>query len=54
MKRASFRGLQIWQKGVVLCVDLYKLSRTFPSYEKFGMISQIQRAAFSVPANIAD
>jgi four helix bundle protein len=54
MKRGSFRDLQIWQKSVILCVDLYKLSHKLPVSEKFGMVGQIQRAALSVSTNIAE
>ncbi|MBS1728732.1 MAG: four helix bundle protein [Armatimonadetes bacterium] len=37
-----------------MCVDLYRLCQTFPAEERLGLISQIQRAAVSVPTNIAE
>ena len=54
MRNSDFRKLQIWQVGKSICVDSYKLTSTFPQDEKFGMISQIRRAALSVPSNIAE
>lgn len=37
-----------------LCVDVYKLSESFPSREEFGLTAQLRRAAVSVPSNIAE
>lgn len=54
MQINSYRDLQVWQKGMVLAKDGYFLTRTFPREEMYGMISQIRRAATSVPANIAE
>ena len=50
----SVRGLKIWQKAINLVEACYKLSATLPREERFGLISQIRRAATSVPANIAE
>ena len=50
----NFRKLDIWIKSVSLVTDVYKLTNTFPSQERFGLISQMQRAAVSVPTNIAE
>ena len=50
----SYRDLQVWQKAVDLVVESYKLARLFPQNEAFGLASQIQRAAVSIPANIAE
>ena len=50
----NYKELEIWQKGVDLTVEVYQMTRTFPPEEKFGLVSQIQRAATSVPANIAE
>jgi four helix bundle protein len=50
----SYRDLEVWKKGVDLAVDLYAVTRRFPSYERFAMVSQIQRAAVSIPSNIAE
>jgi four helix bundle protein len=53
-KPQSYRDLIVWQKSVVLAKSLYQLTSRFPSEEKFGLISQIRRAAVSVPSNIAE
>lgn len=50
----SYRDLRVWQIGVDLVEDVYRLTRTWPKYEQYGLISQIQRAAVSVPSNIAE
>lgn len=53
-KTQSYRDLVVWQKGIELAKLLYPLSAKFPSEEKFGLISQIRRAAVSIPSNIAE
>jgi len=50
----SHRDLTVWQKSVRLAVDLYGVTRGFPSHERFGMSSQIQRSGVSIPANNAE
>ena len=50
----SYRDLVAWQKGIELCKRIYAISATFPDAERFGLISQIRRAAVSVPSNIAE
>lgn len=50
----SYRDLIAWQKGILLVTDVYKLSSKMPETEKFGLVSQITRAAVSIPANIAE
>ena len=50
----SFRNLQVWQKGVQLASLVYQTSRALPKDEQFGLISQMRRAAVSVPSNIAE
>jgi four helix bundle protein len=50
----NFRKLDIWIKSVSLVTDIYRLTNTFPNQERFGLISQMQRAAVSVPTNIAE
>ena len=49
-----FRKLRIWQKARELVKEVYLLSHMLPSGEKYGLVSQIQRAAVSVPSNIAE
>ena len=46
--------LVVWQKGIQLALETYRLSRQFPREETYGLTSQIRRAAVSVPANIAE
>jgi four helix bundle protein len=50
----SYRDLAVWQKGIRLAVDLYGLTRRFPIDERYAMVSQIQRAAVSIPSNVAE
>jgi len=50
----NFKELQVWQKSYLLSLEIYKLSANFPAIEKFGLISQLRRAAISIPSNIAE
>ena len=50
----SFHDLVVWQKATELTVCIYKLTRTFPEGEKYGLISQMRRASVSVASNIAE
>jgi four helix bundle protein len=50
----SFRSLKVWQLGMQIVEEVYRLSRQFPKHETYGICSQIQRAAVSIPANIAE
>jgi four helix bundle protein len=50
----NYKQLIVWQKGVKLVQLAYLLTKQLPQEEKFGIISQINRAAVSVPANIAE
>ena len=50
----SYRDLHVWQLGVRLVIESYKVGRGLPTDERFGLIAQIRRAAVSVPANIAE
>lgn len=51
---SSYRDLVVWQKSIALAVRIYEITRKYPSEEKFGIISQMRRAAASIPANIAE
>lgn len=53
-KAQSYRDLLVWQKSMALTKAIYKITAKFPSEEKFGLISQMRRAAVSVPSNIAE
>jgi four helix bundle protein len=46
--------LEVWKRAVDFVVRVYKITESFPREEKFGLTSQIRRAAVSVPANIAE
>ncbi len=50
----SYRELEVWQQGMDLVVEVYRVSKAFPQDERWGLTSQVQRAATSVPANIAE
>lgn len=50
----SYRDLQVWQKAMDFVVWCYEVTREFPKAETYGLCSQLQRAAVSVPANIAE
>jgi four helix bundle protein len=54
MSSRNFKSLIIWQKGMALAKSCYEYSALLPDSERFGLISQIRRAAASVPANIAE
>ncbi len=49
-----FQELRVWQVSMELVEDVYKVTSTFPDIEKFGLISQINRCAVSIPSNIAE
>jgi four helix bundle protein len=53
-KPGSYRDLIVWQKAMTLAKLIYRLTQQFPSEEKFGLMSQMRRAAVSVPSNIAE
>lgn len=50
----SYRDLRVWQAAMDLAVESYRLGELLPSRERFGLVSQIRRAATSIPANIAE
>ncbi len=50
----SYKDLLVWQQAIDLTVNIYALTSSFPKSELFGLSSQIQRAAVSVPSNIAE
>ncbi|MBI5030459.1 MAG: four helix bundle protein [Chloroflexi bacterium] len=50
----NYKELKVWQKGMDLVVTVYKLTRTFPKDELFGLTSQLRRAAVSISLNIAE
>lgn len=50
----NFKALKIWQKGFEIATASFRLVDSFPRQERFGLSSQITRAAVSIPANIAE
>lgn len=53
-KSKSFRDLLVWQKAHAFALAIYSLTDAFPAHERFGITSQIRRAAVSIPANIVE
>ena len=53
-KLKSYKDLLVWQKSMALVKDIYRLTRSFPQDERFGLVSQLRRAAVSIPSNIAE
>ena len=53
-KIKSYQDLIVWQKSVLLVTDIYTITKTFPQDERFGITSQLNRAAVSIPTNIAE
>lgn len=51
---ANYRNLMVWQNSRKLVKQIYDLTGKFPLEEKFGLANQIQRAAVSIPSNIAE
>lgn len=50
----NFQQLEVWQQSHQLVLAVYQVTKTFPADEKYGLVSQMRRAAVSIPANIAE
>src|SRR5208282_2037783 len=50
----SYRDLIVWKKSMALVLDVYRSTQAFPKTETYGLVSQLRRAAVSVPSNIAE
>ena len=50
----NFKRLNVWNKSIVLVKEIYVITNKFPKTEQYGLVSQMQRAAVSIPANIAE
>jgi len=53
-KLKNYKDLKVWQRSYQLCLEIYKITKGFPDEEKYGLTSQLRRAAVSVPSNIAE
>jgi four helix bundle protein len=50
----NFRELKVWQGSHALVLEVYRLTRSFPPEERFCLVTQLRRAAVSVPTNLAE
>lgn len=50
----SYKDLEVWQKSIQLVKEIYRITKTFPKEEQFGLISQMRRCAISIPSNISE
>jgi four helix bundle protein len=50
----NFKKLKVWQTGMNIVMKSYALTKSFPTEEKYGLVSQINRAAVSIPSNISE
>jgi four helix bundle protein len=50
----NYKELDVWKRSIKLAVNIYKLTSTLPTEEKFGLVSHLRRCAVSVPSNIAE
>jgi four helix bundle protein len=50
----NYKDLRVWEEAHTLTLAVYKMTRTFPKEERFGLISQIRRASASIAANLAE
>lgn len=54
VKAERFEDLDVWKKAHKLVLEIYRLTKGFPDDERFCLVSQMRRAAISIPANIAE
>jgi four helix bundle protein len=54
MPEKAHKKLVLWHKAVHLVVSVYEVTRRFPASERFGLAAQMQRAAVSIPSNVAE
>jgi len=54
LKAKNHRDLIVWKKRIELAGEIYRITKRFPDEERFGLVSQMRRAAISIPSNIAE
>jgi len=54
MKVESYKQLNVWKKGIEIVDHIYSITENFPQKELYGLASQMQRSAISIPSNIAE
>ncbi len=54
MYRFSFEKLEVWKESALLVKKIYKITDSFPTSEKYGLISQLRRASISISSNLAE
>ena len=50
----SYRDLKVWQRSLDLAIEIYRVTRSFPKEELYGLVTQMRRASVSIPSNIAE
>jgi four helix bundle protein len=50
----NYKELKVWGKSYQLCLEVYRITKGFPKMEIYGLISQMRRAALSIPSTIAE
>lgn len=51
---SSYKDLDVWKKSFTFCLLIYRVTKFFPKEEQYGLVSQIRRAAVSIPSNISE
>ncbi|WP_297039074.1 four helix bundle protein [uncultured Dialister sp.] len=51
---ADYKNLKVWQNAISLTMRIYDVADKFPNYERYGLANQMERAAVSIPSNIAE
>lgn len=54
MLKLNHKKLEVWKKSLVFVSSIYKLTKSYPSEEKFDLVSQLRRASISIPSNISE
>lgn len=54
MEGKGYRSLKVWERAMELAEEVYRITDSMPDTERYGLISQMQRSAISIPSNIAE